>query len=625
MLRKKGIIAGALALVLALGLSACGGNNPSSGTPTETPEDKTNSTATAAPADNGQTSAAEVDVNADPLTNSEIGFSKYETPVVFTYARNADPNTTFAPGQDYENNIWVTEYRDILGIDVQIAWEAEGLQAYDEKMNLMIASKELPDGMAVNMSQYAKLAQGGLIEEMSSYIDEYATDFYKENLYADDGLSIEQAKVDGKLYGIPKDSVRRGYYYTMFIREDWRTQLGIAEPKTLNDIVEMARAFMAADPDGAGMTYGIAISNKPYETWLSARGVFNAFDAYWDTWIEKNGKLEYGNVQPQVKTALAAMHSWYEEGLINPEFVTTDSWNMQYELISGKCGIAFAEGWLLGWPLPDGIKLGQEWRPYPIVFDDSATQKQYSAVAKLTGLFVIRKGYEHPEAIVKMANLFQERVMSMKYDTRIYKSDGQYTYEFLAVFVPNSGKDRNRRNAELVNQAIDTNDTSILENIDMQNLYRNVMGYLNGYTLNDINEETADDPDENIKGKFQDIDYLGNPLLNEDGTPAMIGGIDRFVRSYLAYWDNYGPLSSFGFGLEHEKNNMFMIDKFLGSPTDSMLKYEAQLKSDSEEMVVNIIAGIEDIDYFDEYVANWYANGGQAITDEVNEWYSIVK
>lgn len=30
----------------------------------------------------------------------------------------------------------------------------------------------------------------------------------------------------------------------------------------------------------------------------------------------------------------------------------------------------------------------------------------------------------------------------------------------------------------------------------------------------------------------------------------------------------------------------------------------------------------EDISVYDEAVSNWFANGGQTITDEVNEWYA---
>ena len=42
-------------------------------------------------------------------------------------------------------------------------------------------------------------------------------------------------------------------------------------------------------------------------------------------------------------------------------------------------------------------------------------------------------------------------------------------------------------------------------------------------------------------------------------------------------------------------------------------------------LVVKIISGEETIDAFDRFVENFYANGGDAITEEVNEWYASLK
>ena len=40
---------------------------------------------------------------------------------------------------------------------------------------------------------------------------------------------------------------------------------------------------------------------------------------------------------------------------------------------------------------------------------------------------------------------------------------------------------------------------------------------------------------------------------------------------------------------------------------------------------MKIITGEETIDAFDRFVENFYANGGDAITEEVNEWYASLK
>ena len=50
-----------------------------------------------------------------------------------------------------------------------------------------------------------------------------------------------------------------------------------------------------------------------------------AWGAHPGIWVEgEDGNLEYGSVQPQMKEVLAKYTEWYKEGLINPEFATTD-------------------------------------------------------------------------------------------------------------------------------------------------------------------------------------------------------------------------------------------------------------------------------------------------------------
>jgi len=66
-------------------------------------------------------------------------------------------------------------------------------------------------------------------------------------------------------------------------------------------------------------------------------------------------------------------------------------------------------------------------------------------------------------------------------------------------------------------------------------------------------------------------------------------------------------------------------NEFLGPPTPTMQKKWDQLLQTEHETFVQIIYGKKDIDYFDKFVANWKANGGDQITKEVNEWYQSIQ
>ncbi|MNS72314.1 hypothetical protein D3C72_1057190 [compost metagenome] len=67
-----------------------------------------------------------------------------------------------------------------------------------------------------------------------------------------------------------------------------------------------------------------------------------------------------------------------------------------------------------------------------------------------------------------------------------------------------------------------------------------------------------------------------------------------------------------------------MLNEYQGPPTPTMQEKGDQLQQTEHESFLQMIYGKKDIDYFDKFAANWKANGGDQITDEVNEWYRSV-
>lgn len=515
---------------------------------------------------------------ADPL-------GKYDPPITVKYARSASLDPKFKDDQSYENNIWITEYRDVLGINVDTVWTAEGVEAYNQKLQLSILSQDIPDIFVCNPSQFQMLVEADMLEDLTDVLPEYQSELVAENLTADKHMGLNQATVGGKLYGLPYNSVGNGKMMYTFIREDWRVALGLEEPKTLEDLVEMAKAFTQNDPDGNGVadTYGFGISNEPFETYFSVPGFFNSFGAFPNQWILKDGKVEFGSIQPEMKTALAALKDWYDQGLIDPEFIVKNSYTVSQDAIAGKVGIAVAEWWMITWPLPDGFKLGQDWKAYPILFAESAPEHKIGAVAKLENRYVVRKGYEHPEALVKMYNLFQERVMSQNYDTTLYKTDGTYDFQGLAVVYTVIGHDRNMRNHIVVTEALEKRDPSLLDegNADQVDLYRDAGNFIDGVDL----------------------------------------GVDQNAHNWSRARAFVGPDSVYGRLKYYDDNDMFKVDPFYGSDTPAMTDYAAQLKSDTIEMILDVVTGEKTLDAFDAFVEHWKSLGGDDMTAQVNAWY----
>ena len=310
MFKIKRILALVLASVMLLTFLAACNNEPA--TTTDDPGQTT--TTDGGGGTTTDTTTPGSDPTDDGMDNNARGLSRFEETVTVRIARNVDETMVFAPGQSYEDNIWITEYYDVLGIEIETAWEAVGYPSYNERMNLMIGANELPDAFQVNGAQLVSLVNAGRLVDLQPYVDNWATDFYRENLYSDGGLSMGMSTFNGELMALPRTSVAVGDWHMMVIRDDWRKDLGLPEPQTYDDMIELARAFTGANLDGVPST-GFGFGNDSSETWFTFRGMFNAFGAYSKIWLEKDGQLVYGNVQPEMKTALAAMHEWYKDGI----------------------------------------------------------------------------------------------------------------------------------------------------------------------------------------------------------------------------------------------------------------------------------------------------------------------
>lgn len=75
----------------------------------------------------------------------------------------------------------------------------------------------------------------------------------------------------------------------------------------------------------------------------------------------------------------------------------------------------------------------------------------------------------------------------------------------------------------------------------------------------------------------------------------------------------------------YKDTDRFMMNKFVGAPTETMAEKSATLGKLTNETFTRIILGDLPIDAFDTFVQDWKKLGGDQITGEVNEWYESHK
>lgn len=90
------------------------------------------------------------------------GYEAYDEPITITVGKKVNANPSFADAADtQENNEMTRIIKDVLNIDVKLAWESD---EYDTKLAMSIISQDLPDVFVVNdRLVYQQLVENNLL------------------------------------------------------------------------------------------------------------------------------------------------------------------------------------------------------------------------------------------------------------------------------------------------------------------------------------------------------------------------------------------------------------------------------------------------------------------------------
>lgn len=566
-MRKRRAMSLLLAAVCTASLAACGSDSAE----TEKSGD--------AQAEN--TSQAE-NQDTDP-------FGKYEDTLEIHFVRSTDDTVDTVlsnlPGETLEDNFWLDVYEEELGIKVVYDWIVKGTDEFNQKMNVSMASGDLPDVMVVNSTQMMQLIEAGLIQEIGDVYETYAADFTKEVLTQEGDEPFLAGQKDGAMYGIPVTGGSVDTVDLMWIRTDWLDELGLEVPETMDEFMEMVDAFVNADFDGNGEndTVGMGISGTSLwgGGYGSLKGFFNAYGAYPTIWIEKDGKLEYGGIQEECRDALTALHEMYEKGYLDVEFGVKDSTKAGEQGASGQCGVTFGAQWLALTPFQSGYDNDpdSDWTGYPL---PSATGEKATAQADLgtNSWIVVNKDFEHPEAVVKMVNMFIEKCWGETGDNEKYycppEAEGVWKLSPVQCSMPLKNIEAWRD----IKEAAEAGDASTLTG-EAKSIQNKIDSYQSG---------------------------------SEEGA--------SFWGWYKIYGSDPCSYSSID---EMNEDGRIMINQFVGASTDTMTEKMTTLETMRDETFTKIIIGEASIDEFDAWVEDFKGLGGDQITGEVNEWYASVQ
>lgn len=498
----------------------------------------------------------------------EDPWDPYEETVTISTVLPENAGIQFAEGDSYDDNPWYRAYKDWFNIEVVNDWVSND---YDTKLNLTIADKSIPDVFCVDAQQLRQLKEADMIYDLTDLFDEYASDLLKGYM-EQESATFETGHLDGKLYGIPQLSYGIiDQPNQIWIRKDWKENLKLEDPQTMDDVIAIAKAFQE-NYGGYGLT-----ENQDL-TCFKMLAV--AWGAHPDIWVETaDGSLGYGSVQPEMKEALEAYTQWYKDGIIDPEFTTKDLEKMLEGEISEQTGVSpYYQYWGYD-PGPSVVQnLGTDaiFEPYKI---PSANGEDVLANVTFAnyGYIVVSKDCKNPEAVLKLLNFY----------------------------------------AHVMDEG-DQEDTDFINEL-FGNAYTNIP-----YALRVIN------PDTDYNQFIKVTDTLAVSL---DEDPASLGkdgvkysncvdfikeGASTGVGDYL---QQGGPKSAYRISKEIIDNEEYIRDAMWGPQTETLLSAGSTLDDILIEGFTKIIVGEESIDYFDTLVADWESAGGAKATEEINETY----
>jgi putative aldouronate transport system substrate-binding protein len=501
---------------------------------------------------------------------------KYDQPVTIHVVNQERTLTPFPSGEDATKNAWTRGLKQYLNIDVVTDWVSNS-QGYKEKLNLAIAAGELPDVMRVDGTQFQQLVAAGLAADLTDYLPNNASDFMNKIMEAAPVVT-ESAKVNGRLMAMPVYGYGDLWLIDdLWMRHDWVKQAGVSAPKTVADLENIMKTFMAQHPG----SYGMIVTKKLVEMYKLGP----AFNAAPNIWVKgSDGTLVNGRIQPQMKDLLACFADWYQKGYLRKDFASMEETARIQDITSGKVGIQFEQNWA-GWGFADLIKVGgpeaymepyeiptKDGRPgvFPIGFDN-------------TEYLVVNKNCKNIAAVLKCISFvtwvagearLQGALTEEEEFSYLLGGEGRHTMLPIAINDPYG------------------NGPAMVE-------WAQEVGRNNGVIKTPPQFSEWQAQYEQAKPWFDSKDPVG----------------------YGRWIQQYAIPSAASINLNIINQGRYTVTALTGPTPEDAAAYGETLDDLLTEGFTRIIIGAQPLSYFDTLVAQWKSSGGDVITTVINRVY----
>lgn len=232
-------------------------------------------------------------------------------------------------------------------LNIKLKIEAPPQEGYGDRVKMLASTGDMPDLVQYGADIFAsQWAEEGLLLDVTDKIEQYP------NLSAN--ITKEQYGdcvflSDGKIYGVPRPNSYDKFGYV--INKKWLDAVGMEAPKTVDEFIEVCRAFTTQDPDGNGKadTFGASLnaqqSSLDSGIWHLQNDFFSMaynISSWHQGMPDVDGSAKLRPLKSMYPDYMKQLRAIYEEGIIDREFVTHNAEENYEKIAQNRVGIVGA-------------------------------------------------------------------------------------------------------------------------------------------------------------------------------------------------------------------------------------------------------------------------------------------
>lgn len=219
------------------------------------------------------------------------------------------------------------------GVDLQFIDATGGAEA----LSILIGTNDLPDIIIENNTSLPggiqqQLQQGNIIA-LNDAMDAGFMPNLKAYLEADEEVDKLCKNDEGKYPWAPM--IRGEDSYLVFagnmIRQDWLDELGMEQPKTIQEMEDVLLTFK----EQKGCDAGYSFAYNQYDLMVNAFGIEEGM------YIGADEKVHYGVIEDGYLDFLTLFNRWYEMGILDPDAFTQGIDSFYAKMASDRTGLVY--------------------------------------------------------------------------------------------------------------------------------------------------------------------------------------------------------------------------------------------------------------------------------------------